>query len=127
MPDSYASCLDASIYVYTSELWPTDLRAYGCAVSVSGLFASSLILLSAASDGFAAIGSKYYLVFRTTTVIGAVIFAIFFPGTRGKPLEEIAPIFGDTRMLILAPRSPFRREYIIKTKFEESGGAQTVV
>lgn len=79
MPDSYASCLDASTYVYTSELWPTHLRAKGCAVSVSGLFVSSLILLSAASDGFAAIGWKYYLVFLITTVIGAVIFAIFFP------------------------------------------------
>ncbi|KAK5057651.1 hypothetical protein LTR84_011652 [Exophiala bonariae] len=91
----YASSLDASTYVYASEIWPTHLRARGCAISVSGLFVSSLILLCAASDAFAAIGWRYYLVFLSMTVIGAVFFALVFPETRHKPLEEIAAAFGD--------------------------------
>ncbi|KAJ9625455.1 hypothetical protein H2204_010317 [Knufia peltigerae] len=91
----YGSCLDASTYVYASEIWPTHLRARGCALSTSGLFVASLILLCAASDGFAAIGWKYYLVFLVMTVLGGTIFAVWFPETRHKPLEEIAAAFGD--------------------------------
>ncbi|RVX70435.1 hypothetical protein B0A52_05934 [Exophiala mesophila] len=91
----YASALDASTYVYASEIWPTHLRARGCAISVAGLFVSSLILLCAASDAFAAIGWRYYLVFLCMTLLGAVFFALVFPETRHKPLEEIAAAFGD--------------------------------
>ena len=76
---SYASALDASTYVYASEIWPTHLRARGCAISVAGLFVSSLILLCAASDAFAAIGWRYYLVFLCMTLLGAVFFALVFP------------------------------------------------
>lgn len=79
MVPSYASCLDASTYVYASEIWPTHLRGRGMAISTSGLFVSSLILLCAASDAFAAIGWKYYLVFLFMTILGAVVFAIFCP------------------------------------------------
>jgi hypothetical protein len=40
---------------------------------------ASLVLLVSASDAFAAIGWKYYLVFLIMTAIGAVIFGLFFP------------------------------------------------
>jgi hypothetical protein len=76
---SYGSTMDASTYVYVSEIWPTHLRARGCAISTSGLFVASLILLIAASDAFAAIGWKYYLVFLCMTVLGALGFALFLP------------------------------------------------
>ena len=34
----YALCIDASTYVYGSEIWPTHLRAKDFAVSIAGLF-----------------------------------------------------------------------------------------
>jgi hypothetical protein len=49
----YGSCVDASTYVYASEIWPTHLRAKGFALSISGLFVGSLILLVSAPTGFA--------------------------------------------------------------------------
>ncbi|KAK4962430.1 hypothetical protein LTR10_000056 [Elasticomyces elasticus] len=91
----YGSCLDASTYVFASEIWPTHLRAKGFAISVSGLFLGSLILLVAAPTGFANIGWKFYLVMVVVTFINIVVFAIFFPETKGLPLEEIAARFGD--------------------------------
>jgi hypothetical protein len=38
----YGSCVDAITYVYCSELFPTNLRAQGVALSVMGLFAMTL-------------------------------------------------------------------------------------
>jgi sugar porter (SP) family MFS transporter len=91
----YGSCIDASTYVFASEIWPTHLRAKGFAVSVSGLFIGSLILLVSAPTGFENIGWKFYLVMLVITVINAIIVAIFFPETKGLPLEDIAALFGD--------------------------------
>lgn len=91
----YGSCLDASTYVYASEIWPTHLRAKGFAISVSGLFLGSLILLVSAPTGFANVDWKFYLVMVVVSFLNIFIFAIFFPETKGLPLEEIAARFGD--------------------------------
>lgn len=41
------------------------------------------------------IGWKFYLCFIIPGSIGGIIMWIFFPDTKGLPLEEIAAIFGD--------------------------------
>jgi hypothetical protein len=41
------------------------------------------------------IGWKFYLAFIIPGSIGGVVIWIFFPDTRGMPLEEVAAIFGD--------------------------------
>lgn len=38
----YGGCLDASSYVYCSEIFPTSVRAHGIGFSVSGLFLSNI-------------------------------------------------------------------------------------
>ncbi|KAL4875014.1 general substrate transporter [Aspergillus karnatakaensis] len=92
----YGSCVDASTYVFASEIWPTHLRAKGFALSCSGLFLGSLILLVAAPTGFANVGWKFYLVMVVVSSLNIVIFAVCFPETKGLALEEIAARFGDT-------------------------------
>lgn len=91
----YATCMDASTYVYASEIWPTHLRAKGFAASVAGLFVGSLTLLEAAPTAFETIGFRFYLIMMAFTVVCAVIFAVFFPETKGLSLEEVARMFGD--------------------------------
>jgi len=41
------------------------------------------------------IGWKFYLCFIIPGTIGGIIIWLFFPNTKGLPLEEIAAIFGD--------------------------------
>ncbi|KAF4963726.1 hypothetical protein FSARC_8274 [Fusarium sarcochroum] len=91
----YATCMDASTYVYGSEIWPTHLRGKGFAISCAGLFVGSLTLLEAAPTAFETIGWRFYLIMMAFTIICAVIFALYFPETKGLTLEEIASLFGD--------------------------------
>ncbi|EMT72276.1 Putative quinate permease [Fusarium odoratissimum] len=89
----YATCVDASTYVCGSEIWPTHLRGKGFAISCAGLFAGSLTLLEAAPTAFQTIGWRFYLIMMALTLICAIIFALFFPETKGMTLEEISALF----------------------------------
>ncbi|KAF5566693.1 sugar transporter [Fusarium phyllophilum] len=91
----YATCMDASTYVYGSEIWPTHLRGKGFAISCAGLFVGSLTLLEAAPAAFETIGRRFYLIMMAFTIICAIIFALFFPETKGMTLEEISALFND--------------------------------
>lgn len=44
---------------------------------------------------FRTIGWKFFLCFIIPGSIGAVIMFVFFPNTKGMPLEEVAALFGD--------------------------------
>lgn len=88
-------------------------------MSTSGMFLSSLILLTVSPTAFDAIGWRYYLVFMSLTIVAAVVFAVFFPEvqgprsfnillsslthsqTKGKTLEQIGAIFGDDNTVVL--------------------------
>ncbi|KIX99687.1 uncharacterized protein Z520_04322 [Fonsecaea multimorphosa CBS 102226] len=91
----YASFIDATTYIYASEIWPTPVRAKGLALSISGLFLSSLAILQGAPAGFANIGWRYYLVFISVTSVMVVFMYFYFPETKTLSLEEIGEIFGD--------------------------------
>lgn len=41
----FASTIDATSYIYASEIFPTPVRAKGLSLSISGLFLSALALL----------------------------------------------------------------------------------
>jgi MFS family permease len=56
------TCCDTTMYIYVSEIFPTELRPIGMGFSLFGQFAASLILLQTAPIGFAEVGWKYYLV-----------------------------------------------------------------
>lgn len=79
MINSFSSFYDATSYVYSSEIFPTPVRAKGLAVSVSGLFVATIIFLSGAPTAFAAISWKYYIVFIACSIVFAIIAFLYFP------------------------------------------------
>lgn len=91
----YGTGVDASTYVYASEIWPTHIRAKGFSFSMAGLFTGSLILLVSAPTAFDNIGWKFYLVMLIATIFSTIIIATYFPETNGLTLEEVAAVFGD--------------------------------
>lgn len=54
-----------------------------------------MIWLLAAPTAITTISWKFYLFFIIIPAAGAVVVILFYPDTLGKPLEEIAAMFGD--------------------------------
>ncbi|RSL55135.1 hypothetical protein CEP53_007203 [Fusarium sp. AF-6] len=90
---------DATSYIYRSEIFPDPLRARGLGTSITGLFMSTLIFLQSAPTAFTNISWRYYIVFIAFSTVALVIMWFFFPETNGKPLEDIAEVFGDNIVL----------------------------
>jgi hypothetical protein len=83
------------MYLYVSEIFPTEIRPIGMGFSLFGQFASTLILLQTAPTGFANVGWKYYLVIIVWCIVFIPIVYFFFPETARLSLEEISAKFGD--------------------------------
>jgi MFS family permease len=87
--------------VYTSEIFPLQVRALGFAVGVacnrltSGVISMTFLSLSKAIT----IGSSF-LLYSGIAALGCVFFFTYLPETRGRTLEEMGKLFGmaDTGM-----------------------------
>ncbi len=91
----YGGTMDATSYVYCSEIFPTPLRAQGTGFSVAGLFSATLIYTQTAPVAFAQVGWKFYIMFIILPLLGAGLMWKFFPETKLLTLEEISRLFGD--------------------------------
>ena len=78
----YSSSMDATTYIYATEIFPTPVRAKGLAVSIAGLFSATIIFLEAAPTAFAHIGWRYYTVFIAVTTVMIILMYFFFPEVR---------------------------------------------
>jgi predicted MFS family arabinose efflux permease len=76
---SFSVSVDATSYIYASEIFPTPVRAKGLSVSISGLFIATIVFLQSAPTAFANIGWKYYLVFICITATLFVVVWLYFP------------------------------------------------
>jgi hypothetical protein len=61
------------------------VRPKGVAISVSGLFLSTLIFVSAAPQGFQNIGWKYYFVLMFPAFVGSLTEFFFWPVSIPSP------------------------------------------
>ncbi|EIW82728.1 general substrate transporter [Coniophora puteana RWD-64-598 SS2] len=75
----YATGVDATSFVYCSEIFPTQIRPHGMAFSVFGLFISTLAYLEAGPTALATIKWRYYVMFIILTTINIVIIWCYFP------------------------------------------------
>ncbi|KAF8444568.1 general substrate transporter [Boletus edulis BED1] len=91
----YAGGIDATSYVYCSELFPTHIRSQGMAFSMMGTFLSTVIFLEAGPTALEKIRWWYYVMFIGLTVIDVAVIWRWFPETKGLSLEEINGLFGD--------------------------------
>ncbi|KAH7028963.1 general substrate transporter [Microdochium trichocladiopsis] len=86
---------DTTMYIYVSEIFPTEIRPIGMGFSLFGQFASTIILLQTAPVGIVNVGWKYYLVIIVWCIFFIPIVYFFFPETAKLSLEEISARFGD--------------------------------
>jgi MFS family permease len=91
----YSLCLDGTQFSYLGELFPTHLRAKGICLGVSTISLMNIIWLQSAPVAFERVHWRFYLALIIPGTIGCVFMWIYFPDTKGLPLEEVAAIFGD--------------------------------
>ncbi|KAL4860855.1 general substrate transporter [Aspergillus spectabilis] len=87
--------LEGPTWYYVSEIFPTHIRAKGMTINTISLCCTNLLWLEVSPTLFAVINWKFYLVFISLSVVGAVILYTMFPNTLRQPLEDIAQLFGD--------------------------------
>lgn len=83
------------MYLYVSEIFPTEIRPIGMGFSLFGQFTSTIILLQTAPIGMNNVGWKYYLVIIVWCIVFIPIVYFYFPETAKLSLEEIGARFGD--------------------------------
>jgi len=86
---------DTTMYLYVSEIFPTEIRPIGMGFSLFGQFAATIILLQTAPIGIVNVGWKYYLVIICWCIFFIPIVYFYFPETAQLSLEEIGQRFGD--------------------------------
>lgn len=81
--------------VYTTEIFPTQIRAMGGAISTFWSFIIQVILAQASPTALENVGWRYYFFFIACNITSVIAVYFFFPETKGRSLEEISEVFGD--------------------------------
>jgi len=92
----YGFFIDAASFIYSSEIYPTNIRARGMAMATFTYFAACVTYVTPGATAIANIGWKYFLVFACLTAVSIVVIYFFYPETNQKSLEELAAYFGET-------------------------------
>ncbi|MDB5534050.1 MAG: major facilitator superfamily protein [Hyphomicrobiales bacterium] len=87
------STLSLAMYLYTSELYPTRMRAFGSGTATAWLRIASIIgpVTVGALVGTTGGLGTVFLLFGAVVLVAAVIVVMFGIETKGKVLEEVSP------------------------------------
>jgi hypothetical protein len=83
---------------YIAEIFPNHLRSAGVALGLSSFYLASEVTLVAAPIALNSVGWKFYLVLICPSAFYLVAIYFLFPETKGRTLEEIGALFGDTHI-----------------------------
>ncbi|KUL82881.1 hypothetical protein ZTR_09005 [Talaromyces verruculosus] len=81
--------------VYTTEIFPTLIRAVGGAISTFWSFVIQVVLAQASPTALQNVGWRYYFFFIACNLVSAILVYFFLPETHGVSLAEISEVFGD--------------------------------
>lgn len=118
----YSVFMYGTVWVYTTEIFPTRLRAKGTAICTFWGQAFGILLQQIGLKVFEQIGYLFYIVFIVCTSIAAIVYYIFLPETKGATLEDISRFFGDPVVATLN-ESNTRIEQVMN---EVDGGVDTI-
>jgi hypothetical protein len=91
----YGFFIDAASFVYSSEVYPTNIRSRGVALATATYFTACITFVTPGATAIANISWRYFLVFACLTVVSILVIFFVYPETKGKSLEELADLFGD--------------------------------
>jgi hypothetical protein len=92
----YAMFFNAMVWVVPVELFPFFLRSKGLGLAVFSKAVVAIVLAQITPIAIQNVGWRYYALFIATNFAAAFVYFFFLPETKGKSLEEVAELFGDT-------------------------------
>lgn len=92
--------IDATQYIYVSEIFPNHLRSQGVALGLSSFYLGSEVTLVAAPVALNTVGWRFYLVLIIPSTLYIIAIYFLFPETKGRTLEEIGALFGDSSNVV---------------------------
>lgn len=85
-------------WVYPAEIFPVDIRNQGNSVTTFTNWTFNLIFAQFSPIALTNIGFRYFYVFFVFNVIAMLCYFFFYPETRGKTLEQMDLLFGDSNV-----------------------------
>ncbi|KAI1906760.1 hypothetical protein LOZ39_006076 [Ophidiomyces ophidiicola] len=91
----WSTFIDATQFLYLSEIFPTQTRSQGMALGMVGTFSATIIVLVAGPIALDVIKWKFFfvLIFPTALHLTGVYF--LYPETKQRSLEDINAAFGE--------------------------------
>ncbi|KEY75201.1 hypothetical protein S7711_01640 [Stachybotrys chartarum IBT 7711] len=109
----YSLGLGPAAWVYSSEIFPTSVRARGLNFAASGGSIGSILVSQIWPVGIARYGSGIYFFFALVNLICVPVIWFLYPETKGRALEDMDAIFG-------APKND-DRAVMLGDGFDEDG------
>lgn len=85
-------------WVYPAEIFPVDIRNQGNSITTFTNWTINLVFAQFTPNALTSIGFRYFYVFFAFNVIAVICYALFFPETKGKTLEQMDLLFGDSNV-----------------------------
>ncbi|KAI0021732.1 general substrate transporter [Xylariomycetidae sp. FL0641] len=89
----YSMGFGPAAWVYGSEIFPTAVRARGLSLSASGGAIGSIVVAQVWPVGIETIGANIYFFFMAVNFACVPIIILFYPETKGRPLEDMDVLF----------------------------------
>ncbi|KAI7874547.1 putative MFS sugar transporter [Lichtheimia hyalospora FSU 10163] len=86
----------ATVWIYTSEIFPMSVRAMAVSICTNVQNTSNLVMGQAFPPMFTSMGFYSFYVWMGCDFVLAALVWFFYPETKGVPLEEMDKLFGNT-------------------------------
>lgn len=117
----YGLFIDAASFIYSSEIYPTNIRSRGVALATTTYFIGCITYVTPGATAIANVGYKYFVVFICLTAVMVLVLGFAYPETKGKSLEELAELFGDKVVVRLTDASEAEKREIDNDIRNEKG------
>ena len=82
-------------WVYPAEIFPVEIRAKGNSISTLTNWCLNLLFAQTAPIALEKMGFKFFYFFFAFNIMATVCYALFYPETKGRTLEQMDELFGD--------------------------------
>lgn len=83
-------------WVYPAEIFPVDIRNQGNSLTTFTNWTFNLVFAQFSPSALTNIGFRYFYVFFVFNIIAMLCYIFFYPETKGKTLEQMDLLFGDS-------------------------------